>query len=100
MTLGRPPGPGSGRKLHGSVLENPFVFVSVPCHFSTTVVVTEKPCAEALPHQAMTKATAPAARIPFAYQLMIFIASTSARIYPRRPNDDALLHESIHRAIR
>src|SRR5258708_2526512 len=85
MTLGRPPGAGSGRNAHGSVLENPTVLVSVPWQFSSTVVVTEKlGCAEALPHQAMNKASAPAAvaRIPFSYQRMMFIASPSARNCP------------------
>src|SRR5947208_806911 len=75
MALARPPGPGSGWRLHGSVLKNPLVFVSVPLQFSFTVVVTEKPCAEAHPHQAMIKAAAPdaAARIQLSYKRTMFI---------------------------
>src|SRR5437868_12154992 len=75
MTSARPPGPGSCSNVHGSVEKKLFVFVKVPLQFSSTVMVTEKPCAEAPTHQPMTKAKAPAtaARSPFSYQRMTFM---------------------------
>src|SRR2546421_12146763 len=88
MTSARPPGPGSCSNVHGSVEKKLFVFVNVPLQFSSTVMVIEKPCAEAPTHQPMTKAKAPAAaaRSPFSYQRMTFmIALPIPRVVPKPP---------------
>jgi hypothetical protein len=58
--------------------------LNVPSQFSSTVIVIEN-CAEALPHQVMISAAAPAvaARIPLCHQPTFFFMARSFEIRQR-----------------